>query len=266
MENIKTALITGGNGLLGKTAAMQLVQHGWSIFLQTSADRDQTESIVDEILETATEADVEVRIAATSADLSIAEDREKLVEQTLNEFGRIDMLINAPCDHPDGEVDLLEMTEESFHDVMECDTASTIFLTQLVANEMVRLAQGGVISNGKIVTVNSVSSYASSPAHSARCIARAALSMATGLFADRLGEYGINTYEIRVGLLNTDKDDEDGENPVDVDMDMEDLTLLKRWGHCDDVGKAIIAIAENYLPYSTGEIINVDGGFHVRRI
>lgn len=260
----KVALITGGQGKIGRATAIKLARQGWSIFLQTATDDEGTEATVDSILDAAAEESVEIRIAATQADLTDPQDRIQLVEQTLNEFGQIDLLVNAAIPRAAQSQDILELDEETFRQVLDTTTIAPVFLTQLVANEMVRLVEAGMIENPRIVTINSVSAYASSTDHASQCIARSALSMMTNLFTDRLGEYGINVYEIRVGLISTGATD-----TIHARYDElieEGLTPLRRWGRPEDVARAITTIAQNELSFSTGQVINVDGGFHVRRL
>ena len=129
---------------------------------------------------------------------------------------------------------------------------------------MIGLLGSGVISDPCIVNISSISAYTSSPNRGEYCLSKAGLGMMTALFADRLAEYGIGVYEIRPGIIDTDMT-----GPVKEKYDKmiaEGFTPIKRWGQPDDVAKAVVAIAEGYLPFSTGEIINVDGGFHLRRL
>ena len=88
--------------------------------------------------------------------------------------------------------------------------------------------------------------------------------MMTALFADRLAEYGIGVYEIRPGIIKTDMTE--GVKDKYDKLFSEGLTPIRRWGVPEDVAKAVVAIAEGYFPYSTGEVFNVDGGFHLRRL
>jgi len=116
----------------------------------------------------------------------------------------------------------------------------------------------------KIVTISSVSAYTASVQRGEYCVAKAALSMLTPLYAARLAEYGICVYEIRPGIMATDMT-----HPVKERYDQliqGGLTPIQRWGTPQDVGKAVVAIALGLLPFSTGEVINVDGGFHLRRL
>jgi len=260
----RVALVTGGDGRVGKATALKLAELGWAIFLQTSSEQVDAEQALDDVVAAGEDTGLETQVVAARADLTNHEHREQLIEQTLDTFGQIDLLVSAAWDSPAEACDLLEITEPAFCEVMESTATATLFLTQLVANEMVRQVQAGLIENPRIVTINSLGAYTSSTGHGPQCISRAALAMMTQLFADRLGEFGINVYEIRVGMLSAGTDD-----PVHAQYDTlieEGLTPIRRWGHPDDVAGAVAAVAENLLAFSTGEVINVDGGFHLRRL
>ena len=115
-----------------------------------------------------------------------------------------------------------------------------------------------------IINITSMSAYTSSTSRGEYCISKAGLSMVTTLFADRLAEYGINVYEVRPGIIKTDMT-----ATVNEKYDRligEGLLPIKRWGYPEDIGRAVVALAKGYLPYSTGEVINIDGGFHIRRL
>jgi NAD(P)-dependent dehydrogenase (short-subunit alcohol dehydrogenase family) len=212
------------------------------------------------------------------ADVSVAADRAKLVAETLAAFGRIDLLVNNAGVAPDVRADLLEASEESFDRLININLKGPYFLTQLVAREMVREAtkRGETVSGGKtvsgtvspspkIVNITSVSAYTASVNRGDYCVAKAGLAMMTQLFAARLAEHGINVYEIRPGIIETDMT-----GPVKAKYDElifeKDLTPIRRWGRTQDVARAVVAIAKDLLPFSTGEVINVDGGFHLRRL
>ena len=260
----RVALVTDGTDAMGLASAVELARRGWCLFLQHDEPDAAVEQAVDQAGAAALQSGVDVEILTAAADIGLADDRERLVERVLEAFGRIDMLVNAAARTPVLAVDLLEMTEGTYQNVMSTGVTSTLFLTQRVANEMVRLVEAGMVENPKIVTINSISAYTTSADHASHCMSRSALSMMTQLFADRLGEYGVNVYEIRAGLLSA--------GPSDAAHDRYDkpieqgLMPIRRWGHPGDVARAVAAIAEDLLAFSTGEIINVDGGFHLRRL
>jgi NAD(P)-dependent dehydrogenase (short-subunit alcohol dehydrogenase family) len=161
---------------------------------------------------------------------------------------------------------LLETSEESFDRLMNTNARGPFFLTQAVASVWVaglrqREAAG---KKPKIVNISSVSAYAPSVNRGEYCMSKAALSMMTQLFAVRLAEFGINVYEVRPGVVETDMT-----GPVKEKYDRmisEGLTPIKRWGTPEDVGRAVAALALDRFPFSTGEVFNVDGGFHIRRL
>lgn len=258
----RVALITGGAGAVGLAVAMELARRGWSIFLQHAAGQSNIEEAAKAIRESAAGRSGEVLTAA--GDLSTAAGREQLVEQVLEAFGRIDMLVNAGISAVGGGSDLLELTEDEFRRGVDNTLTATMFLTQQVANEMVRQVEAGLIENPRIVTISTLSAYITSVDSAAQCVSQAALGMMTRLFADRLGEYGINVYEVRTGILASGAADQ---SYAKYDsLIAQGLTPIRRWGRPGDAARAVAAIAEDLLGFSTGEIINVDGGFHIQRL
>lgn len=193
-----------------------------------------------------------------SGDVSVAEDRVSLVNAAVEKYGRIDALVNVAGVAPKVRADLLEMTEESYDYVMDINTRGTFFLTQLVANHM---AKSG---SGSIVNISSMSAYTSSVNRGEYCISKAGMSMITTLFADRLAEYGITVNEVRPGIIATDMTSKvQGKYDALIDGG---LLPIKRWGTPEDIAKAVWALCSGNLPYMTGQALNVDGGFHIRRL
>jgi NAD(P)-dependent dehydrogenase (short-subunit alcohol dehydrogenase family) len=176
------------------------------------------------------------------------------------------LLVNNAGVAPNVRADILEAGEESFDRLIAINVKGPYFLTQLVANWMIELVQSpkSEVRNPKIVTVSSISSYTASTNRGDYCMSKAALSMLTPLFASRLAAHGINVYEIRPGIIATDMTA--GVKEKYDRLIGEGLTPMPRWGAPEDVGKAVAAIAEDSFPFSTGEVINVDGGFHLRRL
>ena len=198
------------------------------------------------------------------ADVSNAEDRKKLVDLAKAKFGRCDMLCNNAGVAPTKRIDILEVTEQSYDRVMTINLKGPYFLTQLVANWMIEQKKQYPDRNYRIVNTGSMSAYTSSPARGEYCISKAGIGMMTMLYADRLAEYGIGVFEIRPGIIQTDMT-----SVVKEKYDKliaEGITPIKRWGQPDDIAKVVGAIAQGRLDFSTGQIINVDGGFHLRRL
>jgi NAD(P)-dependent dehydrogenase (short-subunit alcohol dehydrogenase family) len=250
----KIALITGAGRGIGRGIAVALAQRGWSLVINYRGNADAANQAL-HLVEQAGGRGIIVQ-----ADVANRNDRQRLVDETLKHFARIDLLVNNAGIAPRVRMDLLEMPEASYDEVMATNLKGPFFLTQLVARKMIEQK----ISGAKIVNLGSLSSYASSVNRAEYCISKAGISMMTRLFADRLAEYGINVYEIRPGIIATDMT-----SAVQSKYDKligEGITPIRRWGTPDDVARAVVAIAEDWLPFSTGEIINVDGGFHLRRL
>jgi NAD(P)-dependent dehydrogenase (short-subunit alcohol dehydrogenase family) len=190
-----------------------------------------------------------------------------LVNETLAAYGRIDLLVNNAGVAPNVRADILDAGEESFDRLININLKGPYFLTQLVARQMIAQVQANMVNSfglPRIVTISSISAYTASVNRGDYCVAKAGLGMMTALFAARLAEFGINVYEIRPGVIATDM-------TVGVQEKYDQLIAqgawpLRRWGQPDDIGRAIAAIARGDLPYSTGEVINVDGGFHLRTL
>jgi 3-oxoacyl-[acyl-carrier protein] reductase len=260
------ALVTGASRGIGRGIALALADLHWNIVVNFARNAAAAAETVAEIENRGG------RAVAVQADISLAADRARLVEQALKHFSRIDLLVNNAGVAPDSRADILEATEESFDRVLAINLKGPYFLTQLVANEMIKTRQ---LETGNrkletsshppaIVTISSVSAYAASTHRGDYCIAKAGLGMLTKLFAARLAEFGINVYEIRPGIIATDMT-----GPVQAKYDAllaAGLTPINRWGTPDDVARAVSAIAQNLLPFSTGEVLNVDGGFHFHRL
>jgi len=194
-------------------------------------------------------------------DLSSKESRENYVKTAMDKYDKIDILVNVAGVAPKVRNDILEMTEESYDFVMNINTKGTLFLTQLVANEMIK-NEGN--SKGSIVNISSMSGYTSSVSRGEYCISKAGVTMITTLFADRLAEYGIMVNEIRPGIIATGMTDK-VKAKYDALIDG-GLLPIKRWGQPQDIANAVWTLCNGSLPYVTGQSIDVDGGFHIRRL
>jgi NAD(P)-dependent dehydrogenase (short-subunit alcohol dehydrogenase family) len=196
-------------------------------------------------------------------DVSKSTDRDRLVDEVLARWGRIDILVNNAGITSAGRRDLLEATEESWERVLGVNLKGAFFLSQRVAREMLRLGQNPPPAfNPTIVNVCSLSAYAPSTTRGDYCVSKAGLAMVTQLFALRLANHGIRVYEVRPGIIETDMTAPVMEGYSK--MIAEGLTPIRRWGTPADVGRAVASLVSGGIPFSTGEVVNVDGGFHVR--
>lgn len=240
------AIVTGVVGGIGKASALMLAKKGFTVVgMGRSEDPDLS--------------DFEgLDITYIQGDISSREDRDKLVDAAISK-GDIAVLVNVAGVAPKVRRDILEMTEESYDFVMGINTKGTLFLTQAVANHMIRQGKGG-----SIVNISSCSAYTSSTSRGEYCISKAGVSMITRLFADRLANDGIIVNEICPGIIETgmtaavkekyDKLIEGG------------LIPLGRWGVPDDVAKAVVALCDGTFGYTTGQSFILDGGMHIRKL
>lgn len=257
IEN-KVAIVTGASRGIGNAIAAKLAGDGYAIVAAGTSDPTAISANLQAIARHGTP------FAYVQADVSTAAGRQAIIDCALHKFGRIDVLVNNAGVAPKVRMDILETTEESLDRVLGINLKSTFFLSQAVANIMRR--EVGEIPGiaPAIVNISSISAYTSSTQRAEYCISKAAISMTTQLFADRLAGEGINVYEIRPGVINTDM--------TAVVKDKYDalidggLTPIKRWGEPDDVANAVSVVCSGMLRFSTGEVINVDGGFHIRRL
>ncbi len=262
----QVALITGASRGIRRGIALELARLGFDLTINFAGNEGAARDTAATCLATATAAGKAIRVEICQADISLTADRRKLIDFTRSTFGRLDLLVNNAGVAPNVRADILEAGEESFDRLMNINVKGPYFLTQLATNWMLEQFRDpkSEIRNPKIITISSISAYTASTNRGDYCIAKAALSMLTPLFASRLAEHGINVYEIRPGVIATDMT-----GPVKEKYDKliaDGLTPIHRWGTPEDIGRAVAAIAQNLLPFSTGEVINVDGGFHLRRL
>ena len=243
----KIALVTGVAGGIGFATAEILLKNGIAVVG------------MDVIPEMTKELNGE--FTYVKGDLSKKEDRDNFVNTAIEKYGKIDILVNVAGVAPKVRADLLTMTEESYDFVMDINIKGTLFLTQAVANVMIKNESE---SKGSIVSISSMSAYTSSVNRGEYCISKAGVSMMTKLFADRLAEYGIQVNEVRPGIIATGMTStvkEKYDNLINGG-----LLPIKRWGTPEDVASAVYALCSGSLPYVTGQSIDVDGGFHIQRL
>jgi len=256
MTDRPAAIVTGASRGIGRAIAIELARLGYDLVInRVQHQPPQTQKEVE---------DLGAQCEFVQADISRPEDRRRLVDSAKSRFGRCDLLTNNTGVAPLERTDILDATEESFDRVLGINLKGPYFLTQLVAKWMVEQRKQYPDRPLRIVNIGSVSSYASTPARGEYCISKAGLSMMTNLYAHRLAEYNIGVFEISPGIIATDMT-----SPVKTKYDKliaEGLSPTRRWGQPEDVAKAVGAIAEGRLDFSTGTVINVDGGFHLKRL
>jgi len=253
----KAACVTGAASGIGLAIAKALAGTGYGVAIADIREEADGRHILKEL-----EGGGHLYV---KADVSSAADRARILDAIKQKHGRLDLLVNNAGVAPKERKDVLEATEESYDRVMSINLKGPFFLTQLLARYMIELVRSGRVERPKIINISSMSAYTSSTSRGEYCISKAGVGMLTKLFADRLAEYGINVYEIRPGIIRTPMTE-----PVVEKYDkliLEDGILpIRRWGYPEDVAAAVKAIVTGGFEYSTGQVFDVDGGFHLRRL
>jgi len=253
-DHLDTALVTGGSNGIGEGIVKALHEQGLEVVI---ADIKEPKSHLYSGIN-------QNRIHFIKVDLSFATDRLAIVNYCRKKFNRLNLLVNNAGISVKNRGDMLDGDEDSLDQLMNVNLKGPYFLTQLVAKWMISETKKDIDYCPKIINIASLTSYASSTYMAEYALSKSAVSMMTKLYADRLAEYGINVYEIRPGIIKTNMTKPSREK---YDNFIADGGLpISRWGLPEDVGKAVIAISRGLLSYSTGEVINVDGGYHLRRL
>lgn len=254
----KVALVTGASRGIGQAVALSLADSRFEVVINYVTSQQAAVRLRDEVLRRGVGAET------IQADISLFEDQHRLVDYLKSRFGRVDVLVNNAGVGPKVRQDLLKTSPESFDRLMAINLRGPFFFTQRVALWMIELQDQIEGYSPCIVNISSISAYTSSPSRAEYCISKAGVSMMTRLYADRLAEYRIPVFEIRPGIIQTDMTA--GVQEKYDKLIEEGLTPIRRWGQPEDVGKAVAAIVQGHFPFSTGEVFNVDGGFHLRRL
>lgn len=254
-------LITGASRGIGRGIAVELAGgKSHHLIINFAGNEAAAKECADLCLKA---SDGEVQVEICQGDISLASDREKLLAFASEKFGRLDVLVNNAGVAPTVRADLLEADEESFDRLININLKGPYFLSQGAARLMLT-SEALPDALRSIINITSISTYTASINRGDYCIAKAGLAMMTKLFAARLADDGIGVYEIRPGIIRTDMT-----GPVKEKYDKlfeEGITPIRRWGQPDDIGRAVAAICSGGFPYSTGEVFNVDGGFHLRTL
>ena len=254
----RVALVTGGTRGIGFGIAQALAREGFNLVICGLRD----ESAVADTLKTLRSMGHEVLYC--KCDVTQRDARDEMLAAVRQRFGRLEVLVNNAGIAPKERHDILEATEESFEQVLRTNLQGPYFLTQAVARWMVQQKKEDANFAGCIVNVSSISATVASVNRGEYCISKAGVAMATQLWAARLGEFNIPTYEVRPGIIQTDMTA--GVKEKYDKLLGEGLTIQRRWGTPEDVGKAVASLARGDLPYSTGQVITIDGGLTIQRL
>jgi 3-oxoacyl-[acyl-carrier protein] reductase len=253
----RVALITGGSRGIGLGIAQHLALNGFSLAINGVRPETEVKDVLKE-LSTKTE------VIYCQGDIGNTQDRDSIINKVRKHYSKLHVLVNNAGVAPKERRDILEATEESFDRVVSTNLKGTYFLTQQAANWMVDQKKADKQFDGSIIIVSSISATVASINRGEYCISKAGLAMATQLFAARLGEFNIPVYEVRPGVIDTDMTA--GAKEKYDKLIAGGLTVTARWGFPDDVGKAVAALASGSFPYSTGQVVMVDGGLTISRL
>jgi NAD(P)-dependent dehydrogenase (short-subunit alcohol dehydrogenase family) len=258
MHDHPVALVTGGSRGIGRGICVALAGSGHAVVVNFASNIDAAQETSRLVEQAGGRAEI------CQGDVAIGAHRELLLEFCMEQFGRLDVLVNnAGITSPDrGE--LLDLTEKGYDRLMDVNLKGPFFLTQAAAKLMIPLIERKAVPSACIVNVSSLSAHAVSATRGDYCVSKAGLSMMTSVFAARLAEHGIGVYEVRPGIVETDMTAV--AHKKYEKLIKEGLTPIRRWGQPEDVGRAVTMLARGDLAFSTGEIINVDGGFHIRQL
>ncbi|HPN85350.1 MAG TPA: 3-ketoacyl-ACP reductase [Victivallales bacterium] len=254
----KVALVTGGSRGIGYGISSCLANEGYDIVIVGT----KRECEVSEKIDSLRKAGVELLYC--QADISETKDRKRIIEDTMRKFGKLNLLVNNAGVAPMSRADILETSEESYERVMKINLQGPYFLSQIVANYMIEQREKDENFSGCIINISSISATVASVNRGEYCISKAGLGMLTKLFAVRMAEFKIPVYEIRPGIIVTDMTA--GVKGKYDKLMAEGILLQKRWGTPEDVGRVVAMMARGDIAYSTGQVVNVDGGFNVERL
>jgi len=254
----RVALITGGSRGIGYGIAECLAKDGFDLAVNGVRDENSVTDVLERLRKYGT------KVIYCQGDISSQISREGIIDKVRNALGTLNIMVNNAGVAPKERNDILKASEDSFDYVIGTNLKGTYFLTQLAANWMVEQKLADESYSGCIINVTSVSSTVASVNRGEYCIAKAGLSMVTQLYAARLGEFQIPVYEIRPGVIATDMTS--GVQEKYDKMFSEGLAVQSRWGYPEDIGKAAASLARGDFPYSTGQVVMVDGGMTIQRL
>lgn len=254
----KIAFITGGTRGIGFGIAVALGKAGFDLALNGMRNEGEVADALEEVRK------LGVSVAYFQGNIAVTEDRQAMFDNVLSHFGAVNVLVNNAGIAPRERADILYAKEAIWDEVMEINLKGPYFLTQLFASYFVEMKLKNPLFDATIINVSSISAFVASVNRGEYCISKAGIAMATKLWATRLGEYDIPVFEIQPGIIKTDMTA--GVVEKYDKLFQEGISLQRRWGLPDDVGKVAAMLAQGHLPYATGQVIKVDGGLNIKRL
>jgi|TARA_B110000305_G_C19338106_1_gene587648 NAD(P)-dependent dehydrogenase (short-subunit alcohol dehydrogenase family) len=255
---MKTALVTGGSRGIGLGIVEQLLKNDYQVAINGVRDQKNVQPLIDSLNING------VRVVYFQGNIGNKSDRQRIVEDIQQKLGPIHVLVNNAGVAPKKRKDILEIDEDSYDFVMDINLKGTFFLSQLVAKSMIESKIHYPKDSFCIINITSISASVASISRGEYCISKAGASMLTKLFAVRMAAVGIPVYEIQPGIIRTDMTAAVQEKYEQLIKD--GLTLDKRLGIPQDIGKIVSTLVHGDLPYATGQIITADGGLMIRRL
>ncbi|MBY9020589.1 MAG: 3-ketoacyl-ACP reductase [Candidatus Lokiarchaeota archaeon] len=264
LHDKKVLLVTGSTHGIGKAITLELAKLDFSVVINGAANKTLTEDYYAELREIYQD-EFENNFLYVQADISKKEDRDILLNKIKTKFNRIDVLVNNAGVAPKIRSDILETSEKSYDRVMSINLKGPYFLTQSISKWMITLREElKELYQPYIINISSINRYTASVNRGEYCLSKSAMNMMTKLYGERLAEYGIPVFEISPGLIDTPMTEK--VHPTYNKLIKEGLTPIRRWGKPIDIAKPVIAIVSGLLPFSTGSVIDIDGGFHLHRL
>jgi NAD(P)-dependent dehydrogenase (short-subunit alcohol dehydrogenase family) len=254
----KIAFITGGTRGIGFGVALALGKAGFDLSVNGMRNEGEVTDALEEL------RNLGVNVAYFQGNIAVREDRQAMFDKILSHFGAVNVLVNNAGIAPRERADILHAKEEIWDEVMDINLKGPYFLTQLFASYFVEMKLKNPLFDATIINVSSISAFVASVNRGEYCISKAGIAMATKLWATRLGEYDIPVFEIQPGIIKTDMTA--GVVEKYDKLFQEGISLQRRWGLPDDVGKVVAMLAQGHLPYATGQVIKVDGGLNIQRL
>jgi 3-oxoacyl-[acyl-carrier protein] reductase len=254
----KSALITGGTRGIGFGIAEALAKEGYNLAVNGVREESDAADALNRLRK------YEVDVVYCQGNLGDAADRKKIIEKAFSHFKSINVLVNNAGVAPKVRNHLMELTETAYDYLMDINLKGTFFFTQEVAKRMTSEKKTNPQFEASVITITSVSADTASVNLGEYCLSKAGLAMMTKLFATALADANIPVYEVRPGIIETDMTSgvkEKYDNLIEGG-----LTLEKRWGKPEDIGKIVAALARGDIPYATGQVISPDGGMSIRRL
>lgn len=254
----KVALITGGSRGIGLGIATQLAANGFDLAINGMRPAEDVQDVIKQLKSIGSD------VIYCRGSIASSTERENIINEVKKRYQRLNILVNNAGMAPRQRNDILEATEESYDEVMNTNLKGSYFLMQKAARWMIEQKKNDASFNGCIINISSMSATVASVNRGEYCLSKAGLSMATQLFAVRLGTFNIPVYEVRPGIIRTDMTA--GVQEKYDKLIGEGLCVQQRWGEPEDVGKVVAALAKGDFMYSTGQVIMVDGGLTIPRL